>query len=102
VGRRDCTKLIDGVIKQVTVVRDVVGDIPVTGALCFVDANWPLIGGSFTTRNVHVLWPKRLAKAIAQSSAGEIDVAAVREFVAIRFKPSARSNRSSTFGNGAR
>jgi Nuclease-related domain len=93
VGRRDCTKLIDGVIRQVKVVRDVVGDIPVTGALCFVDADWPLIGGSFTTGNVHVLRPKHLAKAIAQSSAGEIDVAEVREFVAIRFRPSVRGDR---------
>jgi Nuclease-related domain len=88
VGRRDCTELVDGVIRQVELVRDVVGEVPVTGALCFVEAGWPLIGGSFTTRNVHVLWPKRLAKALAESSAGEVDVAAVRESVATRFKSS--------------
>jgi hypothetical protein len=68
-------------------VRDVVGEVPVTGALCFVEADWPLIGGSFTTRNVHVLWPKRLAKALVEASAGEVDVAAVRESVATRFSP---------------
>jgi len=28
--------------------------------LCFVEADWPLIGGSFTVRGVEVLWPKRL------------------------------------------
>jgi hypothetical protein len=28
--------------------------------LCFIEADWPLIGGSFTTRGVEVLWPKRL------------------------------------------
>ncbi len=59
-----------------------------TGALCFVDADWPLIGGSFTTRDAHVLWPKRLAKALADASAGAVDVAAVRDLVASRFKPS--------------
>lgn len=32
VGRRDCTKLVDGVLKQVDLVRDNVGDVPVTGA----------------------------------------------------------------------
>jgi Nuclease-related domain len=88
VGRRDCTSLVDGVIRQVGMVRRAVGQIPVTGALCFVEADWPLIGGSFTTRNVRVLWPKRLAKVLTGASEGELDVAAVREFVASRFNPS--------------
>lgn len=86
VGRRDCTKLLDGVLKQVDLVRDVVGDIPVTGALCFVEADWPLIGGAFTTRDVHVLWPKRLAKLLAESE-GCVDVPATREALAAHFKP---------------
>jgi hypothetical protein len=61
VGSRDCTKLVDGVLKQVEVVRRLVDDdLPVHGVLCFIEADWPLIGGSFTTRGVEVLWPKRL------------------------------------------
>lgn len=61
VGTRDCTKLVDGVLKQVDVVRGLIGDdLPVHGVLCFVDADWPLIGGSFTTRGVEVIWPRRL------------------------------------------
>lgn len=61
VGSRDCTKVVDGVLKQVGVVRTVVGDeVPVHGVLCFVDADWPLFGGSFTTREIEVLWAKRL------------------------------------------
>jgi hypothetical protein len=53
VGSRDCTKLVDGVLKQVDVVRGVLGnDVPVLGVLCFVEADWPLIGGNFTTRGV--------------------------------------------------
>lgn len=40
VGSRDCTKLVDGVLKQVDVVRGIVGDgVPVHGVLCFVDAD---------------------------------------------------------------
>jgi hypothetical protein len=35
-------------------------DIPVQGVLCFVEADWPLFGGSFSTRGVDVLWPKKL------------------------------------------
>lgn len=87
VGRRDCTKLVDGVLKQVDVVRELVGDVPVTGALCFVQADWPLIGGAFSTRGVHVLWPKRLAKVLLEQTAGDVDVARTRESVAWRFKP---------------
>lgn len=61
VGTRDCTKLVDGVHKQVDIVRGLVGDdLPIHGVLCFVEADWPLIGGSFTTRGVQALWPKRL------------------------------------------
>jgi hypothetical protein len=61
VGTRDCTKLVDGALKQVDIVRGIVGDdLPIHGVLCFIEADWPLIGGSFTTRGVEVLWPKRL------------------------------------------
>jgi hypothetical protein len=66
--------------------RDLVGDVPVNAALCFVDADWPLMGGAFSTRGVYVLWPKRLAKLLAEARAGEVDVAAVRDAVASRFK----------------
>lgn len=86
VGRRDCTKLVDGVLKQVELVRDLAGEVPVTGALCFVEADWPLIGGAFTTRGVHALWPKRLAKLLTEAG-GTVDVAAVREKLAEHFKP---------------
>lgn len=86
VGRRDCTKLVDGVLKQVELVRDLVGEVPVTGALCFVEADWPLIGGAFTTRGVHALWPKRLAKLLTETS-GTVEVAAVRERLSAHFKP---------------
>lgn len=86
IGRRDCTKLVDGVLRQVDLVREVVGDVPVTGALCFVEADWPLIGGAFTTREVHVLWPKRLAKLLTEGEPAGLDVAALRDSVASRFK----------------
>ena len=87
VGRRDCTKLVDGVLRQVQLVQEHVGPITVTGALCFVDADWPLIGGSFTTRGVQVLWFKRLAKLLAAHGEGEIDVEVVASQVAARFPP---------------
>ncbi|MDP9256880.1 MAG: NERD domain-containing protein, partial [Actinomycetota bacterium] len=84
--RRDCTKLVDGVRKQVELVRDVVGDLPVTGALCFVEADWPLIGGAFITREVHVLWPKRLVKLLTEAGDRALDVAATHNAMASHFK----------------
>ncbi len=69
VGGRDRTTLVDGMHKQVSVVRRVLADypeVPVTGALCFVEADWPLIGGSFTVQGVAVLWMKKLKTLLAE------------------------------------
>src|SRR6478672_7026835 len=52
-----------------TVVGD---DVPLHGVLCFVEADWPLIGGSFTTRGVEALWPKKLYPKLR--AAGPLDV----------------------------
>lgn len=61
VGSRDCTKLVDGVLKQVDLVCGLLDSaVPVHGVLCFVEADWPLAGGAFTTRGVRTLWPKKL------------------------------------------
>lgn len=92
VDRRDCTKLVDGVLKQVDVVRDLVGNVPVVGALCFVEADWPLIGGAFSTRGVRVLWPKRLGKVLTEQTTGDIDVAWMRELIASHFRPATAPN----------
>lgn len=67
VGGRNQTKLVDGVHKQVALVRgalDAAGfaDVPVRGMLCFIESSWPLIGGSFVIDGVDVLWPKKAAE----------------------------------------
>ena len=67
VGGRNQTKLVDGVHKQVNLVRDALdgagfAEVPVRGMLCFIEANWPLIGGSFAIDGVEVLWPKKAAE----------------------------------------
>lgn len=87
VGRRDCTRLVDGVLKQVGLVREVVGNaVPVSGVLCFVEADWPLIGGAFTTQGVQVMWPRRLAKVLCATEPSGTDVAAVRAILGARFQ----------------
>jgi hypothetical protein len=91
VGRRDCTKLVDGVAKQMALVRDALAaegvSSPVKGALAFVDADWPLVGGSFTIGGLHVLWPKRLAKLLLEPGDHVADVPAIHEALARRFPP---------------
>lgn len=68
VGGRDRTKLVDGVRRQVDKVRELLTqigvsqDVPVHGMLCFIEGDWPLIGGSFFIGGFEVLWPKRVRK----------------------------------------
>jgi hypothetical protein len=69
VGHRDCNKLVVGVNHQVELVRTALiagelGRIPVCGVLCFIDAEWPLFGGSFSTAGVSIAWPKKVSELI--------------------------------------
>jgi hypothetical protein len=94
VGRRDCTKLVEGVKKQVELVRaamvpiDPAGSIPVTGILCFVDADWPLIGGSFAISGIRVAWPKKTAELITDNGNANMEqVQAIQRELAAAFPP---------------
>ena len=89
VAARDRTKLVDGVLKQADLVRGIVGDdVPVRGVLCFVEADWPLIGGSFTTRGVNVLWPKKLVTQLQEhGSLAARDIARLHELLARELRP---------------
>ena len=94
VGGRNRTPLVEGVHKQIDTVVDVLNvpgfdRIPVNGMLCFVEADWPLFGGSFVIDGLHVLWPAKASEHIRK--AGELDDATVeRVFLALaRALPSA-------------
>ncbi|WP_322921662.1 nuclease-related domain-containing protein [Nocardioides renjunii] len=88
VGGRDRTKLVDGVLNQVGLVRAIVGDdVPVVGVLCFIDADWPLIGGSFTTRGVEVLWPRKLYPRLAAPTPSQVDLDALHRALAAALPP---------------
>lgn len=67
IAGRDRTKLIDGLAKQVELVRAVAAEnapeVPVHGALCFVDADLPLFG-TLRFRGFPLVYPKALAKQI--------------------------------------
>ncbi|GAA5165927.1 nuclease-related domain-containing protein [Ornithinimicrobium tianjinense] len=90
VGRRDCSKLMDAGLKQADLVRAALADDTVTvrSVLCFVEADWPLLGGDFVVRDVIVTWPKKLAATIGRSGPlSEDQVAAVHERLASAFPP---------------
>lgn len=88
VGGRKKDELVESVLRQVKLVTEVVGGAAsVRGALAFVDADWPLIGGDFMVRGVAVLWPRRLAKVLLRQEPPTVDVEALARQIAARFPP---------------
>jgi hypothetical protein len=67
INGRDQTKLIDGLDRQVALVRtameQIAPDTPTRGALCFVDTDLPLIR-TLALRGYPLLYPRALAKQI--------------------------------------
>lgn len=70
VGRRDCTKLVAGMAKQVMAVRSALAgewtEIPVQAALCFVDADWKWFAKPFRLDGVLVTWPRALREMLTK------------------------------------
>ena len=89
VGGRRCNQLVDGMHKQLGLVQAVVGhEVPITGMLVFIEADWPLIGGDFVTRHVRVLWAKRAMEQILRPGPLPADqVEALHRQVANAFPP---------------
>lgn len=91
VGSRKCNSLVDGVTKQVRLVTDALaaadGTVPVTGMLVFVDADWPLFGGGFTTQGAKVLWPEKAMEHILEPGAHAYRAAELKRTLAAAFPP---------------
>lgn len=87
IGGRNGTKLVEGVHKQVSLVRAALEGtgVPVHGALCFLEADWPIFGGSFTVDGIHVVWPRLLIKRINEAQTRDIDFEAIRDHIARSF-----------------
>jgi hypothetical protein len=85
VGGRDCSALVAAMEKQLGVVRGVLAehaDVPVTGALCFVDAEWALFARPFTLGEVLVTWPKAFIERFAADALDAERVAKVAAVLA--------------------
>lgn len=79
IGGRDRSNLVEGVQSQVDRVTTAVGDVevPVVGVLCFLDADWPLIGGSFIVDGIRAVWPRLLIKQMTEAPAQAVAVEAI-------------------------
>lgn len=65
---------LDGMPWQVQKVREVLAahggeGVPVTGMLCFVDAEWPPGSGPLVIDDIHVLWPKKIRDHLRRARA---------------------------------
>jgi hypothetical protein len=93
VGGRDGTKLVQGVHKQIEHVRLALTkasltDVPLNGALCFIEADIGLLQRPFTVDGVTVTWRRALGKRLVEP--GPLDEEArahVRQAVAGAFRP---------------
>jgi hypothetical protein len=92
IAGRDRTKLVAGLGAQVAIVaaalRGAPDDVPLRGALCFIDAGLPRLG-TLTFDSYPLMYPKALAKRI--NAGGPLDaeaVGAVAARLAARFAAS--------------
>lgn len=76
VGRRDCSKLVAGMAKQVEAIKTAIGepemqefDVTVRAALCFVDAEWSLFAKPFALDSVWIGWAKALGTRLQAEGA---------------------------------
>jgi hypothetical protein len=79
VGRRDCTRLAVGMAWQVEATEAALGgaEIPVSPVLCFIDAEWPPLGGPREFGGVLIESERSLKRRLARP--GELDLEEVRE-----------------------
>lgn len=89
IGGRDGSSLVRGVQSQVSRVAAALDDetVPVHRVLCFLEADWPLIGGSFTVDDIYVTWPRALMKRMTQpgESLGASQIDAIHATLAKSF-----------------
>jgi hypothetical protein len=71
VGRRNCTKLISGMAKQVEAIKTALGQpflekfsLDVRPSLCFVDAEWALFAKPLGIEGVWIGWSKALGERL--------------------------------------
>lgn len=91
VNGRDRSKLVEGVLGQIEVVRTALGDeyadVPVRGVLCFVGCEWGWIMKQKCVKGVTAIWPKALADHVSAASERGTDVPAVADHLRRTLRP---------------
>ncbi len=88
VGRRDCTRLVDEAARRAEAVHAVLEDVPVTPVLCFLDAEWALLGRPIVLHGVHAISPKATVALVRRAGPLAADrVAAIAGKAAAAFPP---------------
>jgi hypothetical protein len=79
VGHRDCTRLAEGMEWQMEATEAALGDaeVPVFPVLCFIEAEWPLLGGPREFNGVLIESERSLKRRVAKP--GRLDREDVRE-----------------------
>jgi Nuclease-related domain len=83
VGRRDCTRLAEAMGWQVAAVKGAIdgNPTPVRPVLCFIDADWPLLGGPREFQGVLIESDRSLRRRATE--AGELDSEGVRQLAMV-------------------
>lgn len=90
VGRRDQTKLARGLGWQIDAVHTAFAGrgAPITGVLCFTDAEWRLFAKPFQLDGVWVTWAKKLVEMIAEPGPlTPVDVSNIAERLSAALPP---------------
>ena len=91
VDGRDRSKLVEGVLGQIEVVRRALGeefgDAPIRGVLCFVGCEWGWIMKQKHFNGVTALWPNALADHVSAAGNHGQQVAVVAEHLRSRLRP---------------
>lgn len=90
VGGRNQMKLVAGVQRQVEIVQSLLAesadDVPVRGALVFVDADFGLFPSPLAVDGVWVGWGKAIRRRLAGETGGEVFVDALAKHLASKLR----------------
>ncbi|WP_395156660.1 nuclease-related domain-containing protein [Ilumatobacter sp.] len=91
VNNRDRTKIVDGVLRQVDVVRLALGsdfaDVGVQGVLCFVGCEWGWIMRTKRVKGVTALWPAALPEHVSVAGGMSDRVTAIADRLRSELRP---------------
>jgi len=87
VGRRDVSDLVEGVKRQAAIVQGMIGRLPLSPALCFVDADWRGAATGFNLGTVAVVPPATLLRQLRATNSGPIDTFGLRNYLSVDLRP---------------